>query len=222
MSNSPVFEYNSSRPILIIPEYGRHIQNMIDYARTIENKEERQKTAELIVDLMEQMVPSGKQVENYRDKLWKHLFRIADYDIDVVAPNVENKRPTEEELRPKTLPYSQSKIEFRHYGKNVSNMIAKAITMEDGPIKEGYINIIAAYMKLAYKNWNRDHYVSDENIATDIKMMSGGKLKLDDEVNLDILGGVAKNQYGSQHNSRKRRRNQSGGKRGRRRKSSRH
>ena len=102
-------------------------------------------------------------------------------------------------------------------------MIAKAMIMEEGPIKDGFIGIIAAYMKLAYKNWNKDHYVSDENIATDIKMMSGGKLALDKEADLDILGGGGRGPVNT-HNPtvRKRRRHPSNGKRNRRRKTSRH
>ena len=78
-----VFEYNSQRTKLQIPEYGRHIQNMIEYAKTIEDKEARQKAANAIVELMNQMVPQGRHVEDYKDKLWKHFFRIADYSIDV-------------------------------------------------------------------------------------------------------------------------------------------
>ncbi len=183
-----IFEYNSQRPKLSIPEYGRHIQNMIAHAKTIEDPIKRQKTADAIVELMNQMVPQARHVENYKDKLWKHFFRIAEYDINVLAANGEKPEEVPAYVQPASLPYSQSKIPYRHYGKNISAMIKKAIEMEDGPKKDGFVHIIAAYMKLAYKNWNRDHYVSDDNIRADIKMISDGKLNLPENANLDILG----------------------------------
>ena len=200
-----VFEYNSQRSVLIIPEYGRHVQKMIDFAKTIEDKEKRQSTAEAIIHLMGQMVPQGKQVEDHKDKLWKHFFRIADYDIDVVPSNETMPTPP---VQPslESLPYSQSKLEYRHYGKYVMRMIEKASQMEDGEKKEGYILIIAGYMKMAYKNWNREHAISDENIRSDIKMMSGGKLILPEGAHLDFLGsGKDQSQNIPRHHDRKRR-----------------
>ena len=189
----PIFEYNSQRPNLIIPEYGRHIQKMIDHAKTIEDPVKRQRTAESIVDLMNQMVPQGRQEEDYVDKLWKHFFRIAEYQINVVPPTGEKPEPHVLKRDLSTLPYSQTDLKYRHYGKNVNTMIAKAMEMEDGPKKDGFIHTIASYMKLAYKNWNKDHYVSDDNIVTDISMMSGHKLTLPDGSNLDLLGNSVKN-----------------------------
>lgn len=189
----PVFEYNSERPNLIIPEYGRHIQKMIEYTKTIEDPKKRQRSAEAIIDLMNQMVPQGRQEEDYVDKLWKHFFRIAEYQIDVTPPS--GKKPEQHDLAKdlSTLPYSQTDLKYRHYGKNVNTMIARAIEMEDGPIKDGFIHTIASYMKLAYKNWNKDHYVSDENIVTDIHIISAGRLTIPDGSNLDLLGNSAKN-----------------------------
>ena len=200
-----VFEYNSQRNVLIIPEYGRHVQKMIEFAKTIEDKEKRQTTAEAIINLMSQMVPQGKQVEDHKDKLWKHFFRIANYDIDVVPSNDKIPTPPEQPSL-ESLPYSQSKLEYRHYGKYVMRMIDKASKMEDGEMKEGFILIIAGYMKMAYKNWNRDHAISDENIRSDIKMMSGGKLILPEGAHLDFLGsGKDQSQNISRHHDRKRR-----------------
>jgi hypothetical protein len=189
----PVFEYNSERPNLIIPEYGRHIQKMIEYTKTIEDPKKRQRSAEAIIDLMNQMVPQGRQEEDYVDKLWKHFFRIAEYEIDVTPPS--GKKPEQHDLAKdlSTLPYSQTDLKYRHYGKNVNTMIARAIEMEDGPIKDGFIHTIASYMKLAYKNWNKDHYVSDDNIVTDIHIISEGRLTIPDGSNLDLLGNSAKN-----------------------------
>lgn len=205
----PIFEYNSQRDNLIIPEYGRHIQKMIEYAKTIEDPAKRQQTAEAIVDLMNQMVPQGKQEEDYTDKLWKHFFRIAQYEIDVVLPSGEKPEPHDLKRDLSTLPYTQADLKYRHYGKNVNTMIAKALEMEDGPIKDGFIHTIASYMKLAYKNWNKDHYVSDENIVTDISIMSKNELSIPDGSNLDLLGNSVRNAPNNGSSSRRRKGSQS-------------
>ncbi len=217
------FEYNSQRPNLIIAEYGRHIQKMVDYCKTIEDKEQRQNTANAIVNLMNQMVPKSNKVdEDQIDKLWKHFFRIAQYDIDVDTPSGEVPKPQLNRDHLDRLPYSQSNLKYRHYGKNVMNMLAKAIEMEDGPKKEGFVHTIASYMKLAYKNWNKDHYVSDDNIVNDIDMMSKGKLILPPGTNLDLLGSGKNipNNSNSSSSSRKRKNQSKRG--GRRRKSNRY
>ncbi len=199
-----VFEYNSQRPNLTIPEYGRHVQKMIDYAKTIEDDKKRQEISEAIIDLMSQMVPQGKYVEDQRDKLWRHFFRIANYEINVKPENGEIPTPRDAPSL-ESLPYSQSKLDYRHYGKYVMRMIDKAMAMEDGDKKEGFVVIIAAYMKMAYRNWNREHAISDENIRSDIKMMSGGKLELPEGVNLDFLGGGKDHAQNHPRHDRKRR-----------------
>ncbi len=197
------FEYNSQRSTLIIPEYGRHIQKMIAYAKTIEDKEKLQLLANYIIELMYQMVPQGKHTEDYRDKLWKHFFKIADYDIDVTPPS--NIKPTPTKVPSLAdMPYSQSKIAFRHYGKNVGKLIAKAVEMEDGEAKNEFVVLIAAYMKLAYRNWNRDHFVNNENIRTDINVMSEGKLTLPENAKLDFLGSPSKPRRSSAGSGKKR------------------
>jgi len=181
------FEYNSQRENLIIPEYGRHIQKMIDYTKKVEDAEKRQRMAESIINLMNQMVPQNKSVEDYRDKLWVHLFKIADYDIDVKSNKGEKiERPVITKTL-ENLPYTQKTIKYRHYGKNVIALIAKAEEMEPGPKQDGCIQIIASYMKLAYRNWNRDHYVNDENIRTDLEVMTKGKLKVPADMKIDLL-----------------------------------
>ncbi|MDH3651506.1 MAG: DUF4290 domain-containing protein [Saprospiraceae bacterium] len=184
------FEYNSSRETLIIPEYGRHIQKMIQFTKKIEDPKKRQVTAEAIINLMNQMVPQAKTVVDYEDKLWKHFFRIAEYEIDVVP--TKGEVPAKAVTGPSLthLPYPQSDLKYRHYGKYVMEMIAEASKLEDGPTKDGFIQIIAAYMKMAFKNWNRDHFVTDENIRTDLKHMSNGKLILGENVPLDFLGST--------------------------------
>ncbi len=187
-------EYNSNKEELIIPEYGRNVQNMIRYARAIPNREERQHFVEQVVALMMQMHPQNRNLEDYRDKLWKHVFRIAEYDLDVLPPNGEIPSPESRVKRPDRVPYPIKESKYRHYGHNVQKLIDKAISMEEGPKKDGFVHVIGSYMKLAYKTWNREHYVSDDIILDDLEALSKGKLKMIDDVSLDNLsrGGGAK------------------------------
>ena len=180
-------EYNSSRELLVIPEYGRHIQKMVRYARTIENADERQAYVEQIAKLMMQMHPQNRNLEDYRDKIWKHLFRIAEYDLDVLPPSGHKPTPEEGRKKPQTVPYPAKGHKFRHYGHNVLTMIDKALAMEDGPKKDGFVQVIGSYMKLAYKTWNREHYVSDHIIIEDLATLSGGKLIPIEDASLDNL-----------------------------------
>lgn len=184
--------YNSAKEDLTIPEYGRHVQLLVDHALTIEDDEYRQRFAERIVYLMMQMVPQNKNIEGYEGKLWRHLFRISKNELKVTPPaNVELPEDNDGRLRPDNVPYPHSEARFRHYGHYVQTMIKKAIAMEEGPKREGYIAAIAAYMKLAYKTWNRDHYVSDEVIKADLKALSKGILVIPEEQSLENL--VSKN-----------------------------
>jgi hypothetical protein len=188
----PKFEYNSERETLVIPEYGRHIQKMIQQCKLEKDLNRRQAMADQIVKLMIQMVPQGRNVEDYQDRLWKHFFRIAEYDIDVVDHKGEKPVHINEVKTTSDLEYTQSYLKYRHYGKNIMLMIAKAMTMEDSPIRNGFIQVIGSYMKLAYRNWNSDHFVNDENIREDLKMMSEGQLIIPEGMSLDVLGSVVK------------------------------
>lgn len=194
-------EYNSQKDLLIIPEYGRNIQNLIAFAKTVEDKEKRQHFAEAIVDLMQQMNPQTKNLVEYRNKLWSHLFRIADYDIVVLPPSGE--KPTEETSKP-VLPeveYPENLKGHRHYGRNIRILIEKAIKMEEGPIKEGFVENIASFMKLAYRNWSPEHYVSDEMILEDLKVLSDDKLHVSENSSLDLLTFAVRPKKRSHQNS---------------------
>ncbi len=182
-----VMEYNSSREELIIPEYGRHVQNMVRYARAIENNEERQHFIEEVVRLMMQMHPQNRNLDDYRGKMWKHVFRIAEYDLDVMPPSGEIPTEEDKRKRPERVPYPAKAKKFRHYGHNVLTLIEKAIAMEDGPKKDGFVQVIGSYMKLAYKTWNREHYVSDDTIIEDLHTLSDGQLVPIEDASLDNL-----------------------------------
>ncbi len=199
MTNEHDMIYNSSRQGLIMPEYGRNIQKLIRFAQKVEPAEKRQAFVERIVKLMMQMNPQNKNVEDNIEKLWKHLFRIAEYNIDVKPPFGIEPSPSDKLRKPDPVPYPKTDAKFRHYGSNIQKLMKKAIAMEDGPKKQGFVTVIGSYMKLAYRTWNKEHYVSDEVIKNDLEALSDGQLKLSDNAVLDGL---------SQSN-RKRRRNSS-------------
>lgn len=174
-------EYNTGRDKLTISEHGRHVQKLIDYAKNIQKDEYRQQFVESIVDLMEQMNPQNKNVQEYRLRLWKHLFKIANYDINVTPPEGLEIKPPEAKEKESRLAYPQSEFRYRHYGSYIQDLIKKAIAMEDLEKKSEFVKVIAFYMKLAYKTWNQDQYVNDETIKSDLKMLSKGLLTLDDD-----------------------------------------
>ncbi|NNE27328.1 MAG: DUF4290 domain-containing protein [Saprospiraceae bacterium] len=205
-------QYNSQKELLIIPEYGRNIQNLIEFAKTIKDDKERQLFAEQIIDLMQQMSPQTKNLADYRNKLWTHLFRIAEFDINVLPPSGEKPSPESAKRKPEPVEYPTKEKEYRHYGHHIRTLIAKAIEMEDGPIKEGFVENIASFMKLAYKNWNPEHYVSDEIVVEDLKVLSNGKLEVSENSSLDLLTSAVKKkkrshqQRNHKNNNRRRRR----------------
>lgn len=188
MSISEIFmEYNSQKERLVMPEYGRNVQKLAKHAREITDKTERQAYAEEIIDLMYIMNPQSRNVDEYRVKLWKHFFKIAGYDLDVTPTEGEKPTPEDDYRHPDKLPYPSGSPRYRHYGSHVQRLIKRAKNMEAGPVRDGFAVTIASYMKLAYKAWNKEHYVSNEVIVNDLNSLSGGVLKVGKEVNLDTL-----------------------------------
>jgi len=172
-------EYNTERSKLIIAEYGRNIQKMIEYTVTIEDREKRNKSAKAIVNIMAQMNPQVRENEDYLHKLWDHLYYISDFKLDVDSPYPPPSKDTFQR-KPDKIPYSDNKITFRHYGKYVEKIIDKVSEMEDGEKKNSLIHIIANHLKKSYLNWNPDS-VNDETIFKHLEELSGGRLKITDE-----------------------------------------
>ncbi len=169
-----LMEYNTNRSKLIMPEYGRNIQQMVDYVRTIQDPEVRQRNARSIIELMGVLNPHLKNVEDFRHKLWDHLFLIADFDIDVASPY---PLPTKEKLfrRPDPVPYPKVHRKNRHLGKNLGAVIDKALAETDEEKRRGFTHSIAYYMKLAYTNWHREP-VHDDMIKEELSEITGGEL----------------------------------------------
>jgi hypothetical protein len=172
-------EYNSNREKLRIPEYGRHIQKLVDKAIEIQDDEERQRAAESIVAVMGSNAPHLKDVSDYQNKLWDQLFIISDFKLNVNSPY---KNPSPEKIfeQPETLNYPENIPSFRYYGNNIKKMIDAACKMEDGELKEGLIYTIANHMKKCYLNWNRDA-VKDSIIFKHLEKLSGGQIKLNSD-----------------------------------------
>jgi len=175
MKNVDNMEYNTTRNHLTIREYGRHIQKMAEYVLTIEDREKRQKNAEALVELMGFLNPQLKNVEDFRHKLWDHLFLITDFKLDVDSPY---PIPTQETLRPKPepLPYPKRYPKYNHLGKNIEIVIDKALNEEDAEKRQGFANSIAYYMKLTYSNWHKE-LVHDDNIQTELSSITKGELE---------------------------------------------
>ena len=204
-------EYNSERELLTIPEYGRNVQKLINHCKTIEDEDERQIFAERIVELMLQMHPQNKNVNEYKERLWKHFFRIAQYDIDVKSPE-GTQLQEEPSVELGKVEYPQKFPKMRHYGNNVKILVEKAVEMEDPEKQAVFKNVIGSYMKLAYKNWHREHFVSDEIVKNDFKVLAKGKLEFTPEDALDFL--LANNQPSSSFNPKSKKKRSGGGKYG--------
>ncbi|WP_447640137.1 MULTISPECIES: DUF4290 domain-containing protein [Chitinophagaceae] len=171
-------EYNTTRSPLTIKEYGRHIQKMVDYLLTIEDAEKRQSQAEILIELMGFLNPHLKNVEDFRHKLWDHLFYMSDFRLQVESPY---PIPTREEYneRPAPLAYPQHKPRYAHLGRNLELLIAKAKDEADPDKKQYLVHNILYYIKLAYSNWHKE-FASDEAIASELKTISGGALSVDE------------------------------------------
>jgi Domain of unknown function (DUF4290) len=200
-----MMEYNSQKDEVIVPEYGRNVQNMIKVAKAQTDPRVRQVMVDKIVDMMMMMHPQNRNMEDYREKLWKHVFRMAGYDLDVEIP-MEHRPTLEEAMRkPDKVPYPQIGKGYRHYGNNVKQLIHKAIEMEDGGKKEGFVGTIASYMKLAYRTWNKEPFVSDHIIKTDLELMSDSRLSIDDETAIENLSPTDLRTSGSNNQNNRRR-----------------
>ena len=169
-------EYNTNRTKLLMPEYGRNIQMMVEYCKSILSKEERNEVAKTIVEFMGQRNPHLRDEENYKHKLWDHLYILADYDLDVDAPY---PFPTREELdqKPNRMDYPSFENEYKFYGKSILQLIDRAIELEEGEEKEALIQVIANNMKKSYNVYNKEH-VQDEVIFRHLKELSQDKLDL--------------------------------------------
>ena len=169
-------------------EYGRHIQQMVEQACELEDREERNKAARSIVSMMAQLNPSVKEVEDYHQKLWTHLFLISEFKLDVDCPYDVPKEDLRKQ-KPEPVPYPSRSIRFKHYGKSVELMIDSLADKEDGDDKAYMAGVLANLMKRSYLSWNRDS-VNDQVIFDHLDRMSEGKLKPTEGFTLDATNDI--------------------------------
>lgn len=169
--------YNSQLKKLALPEYGRNIQQMVDYCCTIQDREERNKCAHSIINTMSNLFPQLNQEADYKHKLWDHLAIMSDFKLDVDYP-YEVIKPENLDTKPEPIAYKLENIKMRHYGKIVGQMIERACEYPDGDEKDALIMLIANHMKkLIYQINNED--VEDAKIFKDLAHYSGGVIRLD-------------------------------------------
>jgi hypothetical protein len=156
-------------------EYGRHVQKMVDFILTIEDKEERQRNSEAVIELMGFLNPQLKTMEDYKQKLWDHLFVISDFKLDVDSPY---GKPEKEEYMsaPAPLPYPDHKPRYNHLGRNVELVIDKAMNENNPEKKSAFAHTIAYYMKLAYSNWHKE-LIHDDSIRQELNSITNGELE---------------------------------------------
>jgi len=187
-----MLDYNSSRSTLIFKEYGRNIQKLVDFAASEKDYIKRQAIADYIIMLMGQMNPHLKNVEMFRHKLWDHLFMISQYKLEVTSPYPETEEPSVVPEYEK-LPYPKTNLKFKHYGKNIENLLTKAESMNEEEQKQDeFIRVIGGYMKMVAQNW-RDENVDDDVIREDIHFLTKGNLNLNENSNIDRLSDSNKN-----------------------------
>lgn len=197
------YDYNTSRPKLVLPEYGRNIQKMVEYVKSLDNKEDRNRSAQAIINVMGNMNPHLRDVADFTHKLWDHLAIMSNFELDIDSPY---EKPTKEkfERKPRPVPYNNYTIRFKHYGKSIELFIEKAINMDEGPEKDALIHMIANHMKKSYLTWNREN-VTDQQIFEDLETLSRGRLKVKEDIKLteskDIL---AKGQHKKKAGKKKR------------------
>jgi hypothetical protein len=168
-------EYNTARNYLTMREYGRHVQKMVEHLLTIEDKDRRQKQAQVLIELMGFLNPHLKNVEDFRHKLWDHLFFISNFKLDVESPYPIPQKETYK-AKPGPLPYPKRYPKYSHLGKNLELVINKALKEESPEKRQGFANAIAYYMKLAYNNWHKDQ-VHDDAIQSELTNITEGQLE---------------------------------------------
>ena len=173
-------QYNTQRKKMALPEYGRSIQNMVDYAVTIQDRAERQRCANTIINIMGNMFPQLRDTPDFKHKLWDHLAIMSDFKLDIDYP-YEVIRKNELETKPEPIPYPSGKIHYRHYGRTLEVLIKKACEMPEGDEKRNLVALICNHMKKDYMTWNKDT-VDDQKIAEDLTELSEGRLQLTPEL----------------------------------------
>jgi hypothetical protein len=196
------YDYNTQRKRMALPEYGRNVQKMVDHIKTIEDRDERNRAAKTIIQIMGNLNTNIRDIGDFKHKLWDHLSLIANFELDIDSP-YPVPEPSKFVEKPKQVPYRQGEIRYLHYGRIIELMIAAASQMEDGEEKEYFTTLIVNQMKKSYITWNRGQ-VADEVIIGDMKLLSRGKLKMTEGVKIlevkELIPSVKRKPQGKPHN----------------------
>ena len=184
--------YNTQRKKLPLPEYGRGIQEMVDYALTLQDRNERQRCANTIVAIMGNMFPHLRDVPDFKHKLWDHLAIMAEYKLDIDYP-YEIVQQKENGSKPEPMAYPMKKIKYRHYGYLLESLTREMESLPDGPEREELVIMVACQMKRCLNGWNKDA-LDDEKIISDLESYTNGKIHLDKETFQRISDFYEKNQ----------------------------
>lgn len=168
-------EYNTQLKKLALPEYGRNIQNMVDYCLTIPDREERKRCANSIINIMGNLFPHLRDVNDFKHILWDHLAIMADFKLDIDYP-YEIIKKEDLNSKPGKIEYSRPDMAYRHYGKTLEKMINIATSLEDEDEKEQFVLLVATHMKKSYIQWNKE--VEDPKIFVDLYELSNKKIDL--------------------------------------------
>ena len=172
-------DYNTQQKKLIMPEYGRNVQQMIDHCVSIEDREERTRCANTIINIMGNLFPHLRDVDDFKHKLWDHLAIMSDFKLDIDYP-YEIIRKENLRTKPDRIPYTLTLIRYRHYGKTLERMIKKCEDYPDGPERDQLISLLANHMKKSFLTWNKE-VVDDDKIFKDLREYSHGKIDLSPE-----------------------------------------
>ena len=172
-------DYNTQQKKLIMPEYGRNVQQMIDHCVSIEDREERTRCANTIINIMGNLFPHLRDVDDFKHKLWDHLAIMSDFKLDIDYP-YEIIRKENLRTKPDRIPYTLTPIRYRHYGKTLERMIKKCEDYPDGPERDQLISLLANHMKKSFLTWNKE-VVYDDKIFKDLREYSHGRIDLSPE-----------------------------------------
>lgn len=172
-----MLEYNSLKEKLLLPEYGRNIQQMVDHCITIEDRDERTRCAYSIIQIMGNLFPQLRDVADFKHKLWDHLAIMSNFKLDIDYPYEVIKEGNLHTI-PKPIPYHLEPIKYRHYGKIIEMMINRACEYPEGDEKDTLVCLIANHMKKLIFGINKED-VDDEKIFNDLYHYSRGKIRLD-------------------------------------------
>jgi len=176
---SDLFQYNTQSKKLIISEYGRSFQNMVEHVLSIADRDKRLKMAEALISVMEILNPSVKEQSDYKQKLWDHLYIISEFKLDVDGPYPAPEQ-TKIHQKPEKVEYPSLPIKFRFYGRNLQFMVNKATSIENPELKAEFLNLLASFMTNSSRNWNNEN-LSNQQLAEHLEALSQNKLKVNPE-----------------------------------------